>query len=100
MILESQQLEAVLDRLGRIEACLANLLEQRVAKEFYSTAEVAAIVGRAEYSVREWCRQGRVAAQKNANGRGWLISNDELIRIRNLGPDPIAKYGSHRVLDR
>jgi hypothetical protein len=82
------------ERLDRIEAMLRTLIEQRTVKDFYSTAEVAAILHRAEWTVREWCRLGRVSADKRACGRGtsqeWIISHAELQRIRNKGllPDP------------
>lgn len=83
-------------RLERIEALLTTLVGQRAAKEWYSTAEVAAALGRAEFTVREWCRLGRVRAQKKKSGRGptseWIIGHDELTRVRNEGlrPDPRA----------
>ena len=78
----------------KIEALLAALVEQRAVKEWYSTAEVAGILGRAEFTVREWCRLGRVRAEKKKSGRGqaseWIISHAELTRIRNEGllPEP------------
>ena len=86
--------DELLARLARIETLLASLVEQRTIKEWYSTAEVAAILGKAEFTVREWCRLGRVNAQKKKAGRGvtgeWIISHEELTRIRNEGllPDP------------
>ncbi len=58
-------------------------MQQKAVKEWYTTAEVGEIVGRAEYTVRELCRQGRVNAKKMPNGRGWLVSYDELTRLRN-----------------
>ena len=81
-------------RLAKIEGLLATLVEQRTVKEWYSTSEVATILARAEFTVREWCRLGRVHAQKKKSGRGvaseWIISYAELTRIRNEGllPDP------------
>jgi hypothetical protein len=81
--------EEVIARLEKIEALLASLVEQRAAKEWYSTAEVAAILRRAEFTVREWCRLGRVRAEKKKCGRGpaseWIVSHAELTRIRNEG---------------
>jgi hypothetical protein len=93
--------DEVLARLATIEAMLATLVEQRTVKDWYSTAEVAAILGKAEFTVREWCRLGRVRAEKKKSGRGpaseWIISHAELTRVRNEGllPDPRAcRYGN------
>ena len=86
--------EELLARLTKIETLLASLVEQRIIKEWYSTAEVATILGKAEFTVREWCRLGRVHAQKKKSGRGvaseWIVSHAELTRVRNEGllPDP------------
>jgi hypothetical protein len=90
------QTDEVLVRLANIEAMLAALVEQRAVKDWYSTAEVAALLGRAEFTVREWCRLRRVRAEKKKAGRGkaseWIISHAELTRVRNEGllPDPGA----------
>ena len=85
--------EEILARLERIEETLQALARQRVAKECYTTAEVAKRLGRAEFTVREWCRLGRVWASKRECGRGtskeWMISHDELTRIQNEGLLPI-----------
>ena len=84
----------LLTRLAKIETLLASLVEQRTIKEWYSTADVATILGKAEFTVREWCRLGRVHAEKKKSGRGvageWIVSHAELTRIRNEGllPDP------------
>lgn len=86
--------DEVLVRLANIEAMLAALVEQKTVKEWYSTAEVATVLGKAEFTVREWCRLGRVHAEKKKAGRGtaseWIISHAELTRVRNEGllPDP------------
>ena len=42
------------DRLDRIEELLLTLVSQKQRKEYYSTAEVAEILDRAEFTVREW----------------------------------------------
>ncbi len=80
-------------RLSRIERLLETLVEQRSSKQFYSTSEVAQLLGRAEFTVREWCRHGRILAEKKACGRGlskeWMVSHDEVERIRNEGLLPI-----------
>jgi hypothetical protein len=86
--------DELLARLQKIESLLAALVEQRTIKEWYTTAEVAVLLGRAEFTVREWCRLGRVRATKKQCGRGqageWIIGHEELTRVRNEGllPDP------------
>ena len=91
--------DELLARLAKIETLLASLVEQRTVKEWYSTAEVAAILGKAEFTVREWCRLGRAKAAKKKSGRGpaseWIISHDELTRIRNEGLLPDARPFRH-----
>ena len=77
------------ERLDRIEATLQQLVAQRIVKEYYTTGEVAQLLGKAEFTVREWCRLGRVWAEKRPCGRGstkeWIISHEELSRIQNEG---------------
>jgi transposase len=87
-------LTAVLERLAQIEAMLHTLIREKTIKDWYSTAEVATILGKSDYTVREWCRLGRVKATKKAHARGahpeWLISHEELQRLRNVGLLPLA----------
>ncbi len=84
----------MLERLDRIEAMLERLVQQRAVKDWYAVDETAALLGKAEFTVREWCRLGRVRAQKRPCGRGrsreWMIAHDELLRIQNEGllPQP------------
>ena len=79
----------VIARLERIENLLTNLVEQEPPKEFYTTAEVAQILGKAEFTVREWCRLGRIHVEKRQSGRGrskeWMINHIEIRRIQNKG---------------
>ena len=88
-------IDEVLRRLTRIETALEEIIRQRTAKEYYTTTEVADAVGRAEFTVREWCRNGRVNAEKERYGRGksqeWRISHEELQRILNHGPLPLNR---------
>ncbi len=56
--------EQLLQRLDRIETLLEQLIGQRTVKDWYTVAEVAEMLGRAEFTVREWCRLGRVYASK------------------------------------
>ena len=86
----------LIERLKRIEAALSSLAQGQVAKDWYSTSEAAAILERSDWTVREWCRLGRVNAKKRQCGRGhsqeWTISHDELQRIRNEGLLPTPGY--------
>ncbi len=81
------------ERLERIETSLQQLATQRLVKEYYSTSEIARLVKRSEFTVREWCRLRRIAAEKRACGRGrsqeWMIPHDELLRFQCEGLLPI-----------
>jgi hypothetical protein len=91
----SADIVTVLERLERIEATLAELVRQRTVKDWYTTVEVADLLGKAEYTVREWCRQGRIRARKKPCGRGkggeWLVEHKELTRLRNEGLLPFQR---------
>jgi hypothetical protein len=77
------------DHLERIEAMLVVLVERQHVREWYSVEEFAPIVGRAEFTCREWCRAGRIKAEKKHSGRGahtsWVISHEELQRYQREG---------------
>jgi Helix-turn-helix domain len=81
--------------LDRIEGMLVALVESQVVKDWYSTEEFARIVGKAEFTVREWCRLGRIRAEKRRSGRGahpaWVISHQELMRYQKEGLMPMAR---------
>ena len=83
----------LLERLDRIESLLQSLVQEKTIRDYYSTAEVAELLGKAEFTVREWCRLNRVYAEKRQTGRGrakeWMISHQELTRIRNEGLLPL-----------
>ena len=89
--MEAQQelLTRVVELLGRVESRLIELEQQKTIKDFYTTSEVAELVGVSEYTVREWCRGNRINATKRMTGRGrskeWAISHEELQRYRNHG---------------
>lgn len=92
----AEALSRVMERLASVEATLAQLLEQKRIQDWYSTADVAKLLGKAEFTVREWCRFQRVHAQKRPCGRGlsqeWMVSHAELQRIRNEGLLPLPEY--------
>ena len=73
------------------------LVGQRTIKDWYSPEEVAEILGKRPYTIREWCRYQRINARKRPTGRGdakeWEISHDELDRIKSHGLLPLpSKY--------
>lgn len=77
------------ERLDKIEAMLLMLVERQTIREWYSVEEFARLVGRSEFTTREWCRHGRVKAEKKDSGRGahfsWVISHVELLRFQREG---------------
>jgi hypothetical protein len=82
------------ERLDKIESLLALLVERQQTKEWYTTEELARLLGKAEFTVREWCRLGRIRATKRQSGRGaypaWAISHEELIRYQKEGLLPLS----------
>lgn len=83
------------ERLSDIQEKLCVLTERHTVKDYYSTEEVAKIVGKDPYTVREWCRAGRVKAVKRQCGRGksaeWAVPHEELVRFQNEGLLPLRK---------
>jgi hypothetical protein len=75
--------------MAKIEEKLNVLIERQIVKDWYSTSEFAQLVGKAEFTVREWARLGRILAEKKASGRGayasWVISHAELVRYQREG---------------
>jgi len=86
----------ILERLERIETALTSLIEQRQIQDWYDTQTAAGILGKSTYTVREWCRLGRVRAEKRSCGRGtskeWMISHEELLRIKSEGLLPQTRF--------
>lgn len=93
--MNSEEISGLATRLDRIEETLRALLKQQPVKQWYSTSEIAELLHKAEYTVREWCRCGRIHATKRRYARGaypeWMISCEELLRIQNEGLLPSAR---------
>jgi len=93
----SEAVEQLNERLSAIGQVVAEIHEsvtnQVPRKEWYTVGEVAEALGKAEFTVREWCRLGRVYASKRACGRGnsqeWIVADTEIERIRNEGLLPM-----------
>lgn len=80
---------SVEERLEKIESLLVVLVERQQLREWYTTEEFASAVGKAEFTIREYARLGRLRAEKRQSGRGlhqqWVLSHEELQRYRREG---------------
>ena len=84
---EGEVFQTLLRRLDQIEAKLQ--VEPAKQREYFSVAEAAEILGKATFTVREWCRLERINARKRPSGRGrsleWMIPAKEIQRIIDQG---------------
>ncbi len=92
--LDVSAVEKILHTLEELKAKVDLLIRERTVKEWYTVEEVAAVLKKAPYTVREYCRLGRLVARKKECGRGehgeWLVSHEELARAlaEGLRPPP------------
>ena len=81
--------------IDKVSAMAAGLPEQ----SWYSTAEFGRLIDRSAFCVREWAREGRIAARKRPTGRGrrceWEIHISELQRYRDHGLLPSTTESTH-----
>ena len=80
--------DILLQRLDKIDAAIEKLLRQETTRPYYTTAEVAKLLGKAEFTVRQWCLISRINAVKQRGGR-WVISHEELQRYLREGLLPL-----------
>jgi hypothetical protein len=77
------------EQLAEIKSLIVLLVERQQVREWYTTEEFARAVGKAEFTIREYCRLGRLKAEKRQSGRGkypqWILSHAELERFRRNG---------------
>lgn len=83
------------ERLEKIEGLLVALVERQTVKDFYEIEEFAKFVGKSCFTCREWCRLGRIRAEKKLSGRGayarWVVPNAELLRYQKEGLLPFQR---------
>lgn len=88
---------SVEERLDNIEAMLMILVDRQTVKPFYEIEEFAKLVGKSCFTCREWCRLGRIRADKKLSGRGayarWVVSHEELQRYQKEGLLPFQRAG-------
>jgi len=81
------------DRLENIERLLAQLVTKTLVKSWYTVEEFATLVGRSNFTCREWCRLGRIHAEKSMTQSGatttWTISQEEYLRYQREGLLPL-----------
>ncbi len=86
-------------RLERIEAILGAMAQRQLVREWYTTHQLAQILEKAEFTVREWCRLRRIRAEKRRSGRGahasWAIAHSEILRVQREGLLPIDSKRVH-----
>ncbi len=82
-------LEAWLETFSRNVTEMNQEAPEHIDREYYSVPEFAELIGRSEYTVREYCRMERIHAEKCESGRGdaksWKIPVGELARYRDHG---------------
>ena len=83
------------DRLGRIERLLQQLVDRSIVKSHYTVEEFGGMVKRASFTVRQWCNEGRIRAEKSMTRSGscckWAISHQEYERFVREGLLPLQR---------
>ncbi len=77
-------------RLRSLEEMLAAVSHavscRQSEKEWYTTAELANLLDKSDFTVREkWCNQGRIECEKHPDSGKWRIPASELHRLQNGG---------------
>jgi hypothetical protein len=91
-------IETIDTRLTNIESALKQLLERQTVKDWYTTEEFARIVGKAEFTIREHCRHGRIAAAKKGSGRGLTSLGGEPRRVAPIPAGGVAPYSKTELI--
>jgi len=89
------RLDAIVAMLTPMQATLRLLESRQTVKDFYEIEEFAKLVGKSCFTCREWCRLGRIHADKKLSGRGayarWVVSHVEWQRYQKEGLLPTPK---------
>ncbi len=83
------------ERLDELRSMVLQLVERQTVKDFYEIEEFAKLVGKSCFTCREWCRLGRIRAEKKLSGRGayarWVVPHAQLLRYQREGLLPIQR---------
>ena len=74
-----------MEALSQAVAALRSSIQQRAlppAKLWYTTGELAAALGRSQYTIQaRWCAEGRIECEKDQTGGKWRIPAREYDRL-------------------
>jgi hypothetical protein len=84
-------MEQRLDQIEKMLHAVLDLLEGLAShKAHLTTAQAAKRLGKAEFTIQQYCRQGILKAEKSNALRGpyatWVIPYDEVCRFEREGP--------------
>lgn len=81
-----QALNVVAEILGWSQQTQSVLPAGTSLKEWYTPNELAELMGRSSFTVREkWCNDGRIECEKNQDSGKWRIPGREVNRLLNGG---------------
>ena len=83
-------MDEVINRLTNLETGVEKILQHlndpARAQEWFTVGEAAGLLGKDDYTVRQWCLERRCHAEKMPGKSGkWRIHRDEIRRIRENG---------------
>jgi transposase len=81
-----QRLEAVEGLMAEIKKSLLS----STVRDSYTVEQAAKRLGKAEWTVRQWCNKGLVPGAQKVHGRGrqgeWRVPHEALVRLETEGP--------------
>ena len=87
-----RQLVGLNEQFAQLRDSIAEIVVQ---KDFYSTREVADLMGVTQHTVQvRWCAEGRIEAEKDPATGHWRIPGHEYERLRRGGKPWAADAGS------
>ena len=93
---ELPDFQAQLKKIESTDLEIEEMMKGRVRqKDSYTVYEVAELLGKVKFTVREYCRRNRIFAAMRARGRivtkEWIVSADEVERIGDEGLLPLLE---------